>query len=130
MTNFQVTIIREVLDVAQLIQCLSSMHKVLGYIQSSTYNNYFELSLQSQHSGQSMRIRSSRLSSATHQVQAQLSYMKPCLSRKKKKEIIRNITLVSVLGALSQRAGPCMKLKSSCSSNSHSTKRPGHKGME
>ena len=54
----------------------------------------------------------------------------PVSAEKKNKEIIRNVTLVSVLGAQSQRAGPCMKLKSSCSSNLHSTKRPGLKGME
>lgn len=91
MTNFQVTIIRKVVDVAQLIQCLSSMHNVLGYIQSSTYNNHVELSLQSQHSEQSRRIRSSRLSSATYQVQGQLSYMKPCLSRKKTKTLFETL---------------------------------------
>lgn len=68
MTNFQVTIIREVVDVAQLIQCLSIMHKVLGYIHSRAYNNHFESSLQSQHSEERRRIRSSRLSSATQHV--------------------------------------------------------------
>lgn len=85
MTNFQVTIIREVVDVAQLIQCLSIMYKVLGYIYSRTYNNHFESSLQSQHSEERRRIRSSRLYSAIHQVQGLLSYMKSCLSSKIKK---------------------------------------------
>lgn len=115
MTNFKVIIIREVVDVPQrYIVCLACTKSWVISIAAhiiTMLNQACNLNTQ-ERAGRSEVQDSPQL----------LIKFKVCwatwnpASAERNKEIVRNITLVSVSGALSQRAAPCMKLKSSCCS--------------
>lgn len=68
-------------DAVQLVECLTSMQKVLGSILMPHKIMHSDSCLQSQHLGADRRIRSSRASSTTQQVQVQPDLHKTLLEK-------------------------------------------------